>query len=64
MTRDEQRLLRHLVMAVVIKLALLTALWWVFVRDAQVAVDAQSTASHLGGPNLSRSPSPSDGVPP
>jgi uncharacterized protein involved in cysteine biosynthesis len=60
MTCDDKRLLRHLVLAVLIKLALLTALWWIFVRDAHVAVDAQSTATHLGGP----APSPSDGVTP
>jgi uncharacterized protein involved in cysteine biosynthesis len=62
MTRDEHTLLRHLVLAVLLKLALLTALWWVFVRDAHVAVDAQSTASHLGGPAAPLSPS--DGVTP
>jgi hypothetical protein len=60
MTRDEQRLLRHLVIAVTVKLALLTALWWLFVRDDRVHVDADQTAAqmgahigaHMGNPSL------------
>ncbi|MCI4431553.1 MAG: hypothetical protein JHC40_20590 [Burkholderiales bacterium] len=59
MTRDEQRLLRHLVIAVTVKLALLTALWWLFVRDDRVHVDADQTAAqmaahigaHMGNPS-------------
>lgn len=48
MTRDEQRLLRHLVIAVAVKLAVLAALWWVFVRDQHVPVDAERSAQQLG----------------
>jgi hypothetical protein len=47
-TCDEKRLLRHLVIAVVVKLALLTTLWWLFVRDARVQVDADQTAARIG----------------
>jgi hypothetical protein len=50
MTRDEQRLLRHLVIAVMVKLALLTALWWLFVRDV-LHVDAEQTAAQIGVPS-------------
>ncbi|MDP1900631.1 MAG: hypothetical protein Q8K96_09290 [Rubrivivax sp.] len=50
MTCDEQRLVRHLVTAVLVKLVVLTALWWVFVRDARVPVDAEQTAAQIGTP--------------
>lgn len=43
-------LLRHLAFAVALKLAVLSALWWAFVRDERVAVDAHRAAAHLGGP--------------
>lgn len=48
MNRAEQRLLRHLVIAVLVKLALLIALWWLFVRDARVHVDAEQAAAQIG----------------
>jgi hypothetical protein len=48
MNHDEQRLLRHLVIAVTVKLALLTALWWLFVRDDRLHVDADQTAAQMG----------------
>ena len=48
MTRDERRLVRHLVTAVVVKLLLLTALWWLFVRDARVPVDPEQAARRIG----------------
>ncbi len=48
MTHDEHRLLRHLVVAVVVKLVVLTALWWVFIRDARVDAGSDQTANHLG----------------
>ena len=48
MTHEERRLLRHLIVAVAIKLVILTILWWVFVRDNQVPVDAEQSARQLG----------------
>ena len=48
MPRNERRLLRHLTLAIVVKLVLLMVLWWIFVRDARVPVSAESTAAHLG----------------
>jgi hypothetical protein len=50
MTHDERRLVRHLATAVVVKLIVLTALWWLFFHDARVAVDAERTAAQLGTP--------------
>jgi len=48
MTHDERRLRRHLFIAVAVKLVVLALLWWVFVRDAHVATDADQTAAHIG----------------
>lgn len=47
MTHEERRLARHLATAVVVKLIVLTALWWLFVHDARVAVDAERAAAQL-----------------
>lgn len=43
-------LLRELATVLVLKLVLLTALWWGFVRDGEVVVDSQSAASQMLGP--------------
>lgn len=53
MTQDERRLLRHLVIAVLIKLVVLVVLWWAFVRDARVNVDTDRVAAQLGGQSTS-----------
>lgn len=42
------RLVRHLVIAVALKLVVLTGLWSAFVRDERVGVDADRAAAHLG----------------
>jgi hypothetical protein len=48
MTPDaDRRLLRHLVLAVLVKLLALAALWWWLVRDHHVAASPESTAAHL-----------------
>ena len=48
MTPDERRLVRHLVTAVLVKLAVLVGLWWGFVRDQRVEAGAAQTAAHIG----------------
>lgn len=48
MTRQDRRLVRHLAIAVALKLVVLAALWWAFVRDERVSVDAEAAAAHLG----------------
>lgn len=48
MKSDDRRLVRHLAIAVVLKLLVLGALWWAFVRDARVNADAEQTAEHIG----------------
>jgi hypothetical protein len=48
MQAAQHRLVRHLVIAVALKLVVLTGLWGAFVRDERVAVDADRAAAHLG----------------
>ncbi|MFT7774077.1 cytochrome oxidase putative small subunit CydP [Roseateles sp.] len=50
MTHDERRLVRHMVWVAVIKLLVLTGLWWGFVRGQRVSPDADATAQHLAVP--------------
>jgi len=40
-------LVRQLAWAIVIKLLLLTAIWWAFLADQKVKVDAEQASSHL-----------------
>ncbi|HEY0843888.1 MAG TPA: hypothetical protein VGE12_00870 [Noviherbaspirillum sp.] len=47
MSPTDRRLLRHLVTAVLVKLLVLTALWWTFVRDARVSVDTERVAAQV-----------------
>ena len=47
MNPDGSRLVRHLSVAVALKLAVLAALWWVFIRDQAVDADSEQTASHF-----------------
>lgn len=46
----DQRLLRHLIVAIVVKLAALAGLWWWLVRDARVSVDADAAAAWVTAP--------------
>jgi hypothetical protein len=48
MTSEDRRLVRHLAVAVVLKVAVLGVLWWAFVRDARMSPDAEQAATHLG----------------
>ncbi|NMV37459.1 cytochrome oxidase putative small subunit CydP [Ralstonia insidiosa] len=48
MSPNDRRLARHLFVAVTIKVVVLGALWWVFVRDHQVPVDAERAADRFG----------------
>jgi len=45
---NDRRLVRHLFIVVTIKVVVLGALWWVFVRDVRVPVDAERAADRLG----------------
>jgi hypothetical protein len=48
MTTEERRLVKHLALAVVVKLMVLGALWFAFVRDATVNPGSERTAAHIG----------------
>jgi len=50
MTAADRRLLRGLASAVLVKLLLLAGLWWGFIRDARVQVDAEAAAAHVVAP--------------
>jgi hypothetical protein len=50
MKAAQDRLVRHLAIAVALKLVVLTAIWWAFVRDERVGVDVDRAAAHLGAP--------------
>ncbi|MBU6259010.1 MAG: hypothetical protein KGJ30_17780 [Burkholderiales bacterium] len=49
MPAPDPRLRRHLAITIVVKLLLLALLWWAFVRDAGVPVDAERAAAHIAG---------------
>ncbi|EGF31082.1 hypothetical protein IMCC9480_383 [Oxalobacteraceae bacterium IMCC9480] len=49
MTPSDKRLLRKLILAVLIKLVVLAALWWLFIRDAGVSVDDNGVADRITG---------------
>ncbi len=38
---------RHLLLIVVVKLTMLSAIWWLFVKDARVEVLPGDAASHI-----------------
>ena len=50
MTISDKRLLRHLLAAVLIKLVLLSVLWWLFIRDSHVSVDPNIVGNRFGVP--------------
>lgn len=47
----DRRLLRHLVVAILLKLVVLTALWWALVRDERVSVDSGRAAVRIATPS-------------
>jgi hypothetical protein len=47
MRPSNQTLVKKLAIVLVFKLAVLLALWWVFVRDARVPVDGNSVATQF-----------------
>lgn len=48
MKTTQDHLVRHLAVAVALKLLVLIGLWWGFVRDERVGVDIERAAAHLG----------------
>ncbi len=54
MNRNPRQLRIHLTMAVLVKLVALVLIWWFFVRDDAVDINADFMASHLGNPAISQ----------
>lgn len=55
MNFQDRTLVRKLAVVLVIKLAVLMALWWFFVRDQRVSVDGEGVATQLLGPDKTNS---------
>jgi len=51
MNLADRKLLREIVIVVILKLVVLTGLWWAFVRDARVTVDAAAVAVQVSAPS-------------
>jgi hypothetical protein len=56
MNATQDRLVRHLAIAVSLKLVVLVGLWAAFVRDERVSVDVDQAAAHLGAPVATHTP--------
>ena len=50
----DRRLVREITLVIVLKLILITALWWAFIRDAKVAVDPGAMAAQVVAPASSK----------
>ena len=50
MNPTDRRLVREITLLIVLKLILITALWWAFIRDAKVAVDPGAMAAQVVAP--------------
>ncbi|WP_153117441.1 cytochrome oxidase putative small subunit CydP [Rhodocyclus tenuis] len=48
MQQRDRNLVKDIVFVVIVKLLAIAALWWYFVRDARISVDAPMAADHLG----------------
>jgi hypothetical protein len=56
MPRKPVNLRHELTLLVIIKLLVITGLWWAFVRDVKVEVDSERFATHLVAPAVAASP--------
>ena len=50
MNPTDRRLVREITLVIVLKLILITALWWAFIHDAKVAVDPGAMAAQVVAP--------------
>lgn len=57
----DRKLLREIVVVVVLKLVLITALWWAFIRGHQVEVDVQRMVAHTSAGGLPNPDGETDG---
>ncbi|MFN7197170.1 MAG: cytochrome oxidase putative small subunit CydP [Hylemonella sp.] len=49
MSPSDRALVRKLEIAVILKLLVLLALWWAFIREQRVEVDGRAAAAHVLG---------------
>ncbi|WP_454456280.1 cytochrome oxidase putative small subunit CydP [Thauera phenylacetica] len=54
MNPTDRRLVREITLVIVLKLILITALWWAFIRDAKVAVDPGAMAAQVVAPTSTK----------
>ena len=54
MSFSDRQLLRRLAFAIAIKLALITAIWWMFIRDVRVHVESDEMAQRVTQASLAR----------
>ena len=54
MNPTDRRLVREITLVIVLKLILITALWWTFIRDAKVEVDPGVMAAQVVAPASSK----------
>jgi hypothetical protein len=47
MTQSSRPLIQHLTAVIVVKMVLLTAIWWLFIRDAREDVTVEGAASRI-----------------
>lgn len=52
MKTSDKSLVTKLVIAVMVKLVVLTSLWWVFFHDQRVAVDAKLVSDQMLSPGV------------
>ncbi|MDO6460851.1 hypothetical protein Q4485_09095 [Granulosicoccaceae sp. 1_MG-2023] len=50
---NDQTLARKLIAVVIIKIAVITLLWWLFIRGQHVEVVSDTVADHFGQPSSS-----------
>lgn len=51
-----QKLIKHLLLTVLLKLAVLAGLWWCFVRPIQPQINPDAVAAHLSSSPLVLTP--------
>jgi hypothetical protein len=62
MNPRDRHLRKEIAVVLAVKLIAITALWWVFIRDARVDVDVAETARHFSGPEQPAVNPPQQGV--
>jgi len=62
MRLPDRNLRKEIVVILIVKLIAITAIWWVFIRDARVSVDVVEVAHHFSGAEQPAVNPPQQGV--